>query len=718
MSNHPSLSNSPKVADWLDFSSENQLVLHTGKVDIGQRITTALALIAAEELGISFQQINVRKTKTDIDPNEGYTAGSFSMQHSGYAIKKATATARHIFTAKAAQRLNVPEDQIEISDGQLRASGTNQSVTYWELLDKTILDVDVDEEVKTKNPEDYSVQNQPHIAKGMAEIMTGKYQFLHDLKFSDMLHARVVRPPHYHCVLESLDNDVVLKLSQENIHVVQDGSFIAVAAQQEYQAVKAARRVSLAAKWKSEKQLSEADIYSLLTSNNKDRLFVEKGCIPSTTKQIPELEMLEDESHITISATYKKPYHMHASIGPSAGCANFNGKTLRVWTHNQGVYPLRAAVSEAFDMDVDKVSVEFVPGAGVYGHNGADDAAFDAAIIARHLPNHSILLKWTRDDENSWEPYGSAMQCEIQASVDKKGKISSWSHETYADTFLTRPIIGKEPASRMVSSHYLEKSLPWPVVGPMMVANGGIHRNMEMLYEMPEPRLVKNRVYDLPLRTSALRTLGAFGNVFANESMIDELAEKADIDPIEFRLSHLKDERAIKVISELQQLMAESQNADVDETGYGMGFARYKNSAAYCAIGVCLSVNEAAEVKLHDAFIVCDAGEVVDAEGVRAQLEGGFIQAASWCLYEQVLYERDGIVSRDWDTYPIITFDNIPRMHTRLIENQGMPYLGAGEAAAGPTAAAISNAISQATGLRVRQMPFNSDAIMAAALED
>ncbi|MDA9190277.1 molybdopterin-dependent oxidoreductase, partial [Alphaproteobacteria bacterium] len=199
---------------------------------------------------------------------------------------------------------------------------------------------------------------------------------------------------------------------------------------------------------------------------------------------------------------------------------------------------------------------------------------------------------------------------------------------------------------------------------------------------------------------------------------IDELAEKADIDPIEFRLSHLKDERAIKVISELQQLMAESQNADVDETGYGMGFARYKNSAAYCAIGVCLSVNEAAEVKLHDAFIVCDAGEVVDAEGVRAQLEGGFIQAASWCLYEQVLYERDGIVSRDWDTYPIITFDNIPRMHTRLIENQGMPYLGAGEAAAGPTAAAISNAISQATGLRVRQMPFNSDAIMAAALED
>jgi CO/xanthine dehydrogenase Mo-binding subunit len=240
---------------------------------------------------------------------------------------------------------------------------------------------------------------------------------------------------------------------------------------------------------------------------------------------------------------------------------------------------------------------------------------------------------------------------------------------------------------------------------------------MEMLYEMPEPRLVKNRVYDLPLRTSALRTLGAYGNVFANESMINELAESANIDPFTFRLNHLKDERAIAVLSKLQQVM-EDNSRDEEQFGHGIGFARYKNSAAYCAIGVCLSVNEAAEVKLHDAYIVCDAGEIVDAEGVRAQLEGGFIQAASWTLYEQVLYERDGIVSRDWDTYPIITFDNIPQMHTHLIVNPGMPYLGAGEGAAGPTAAAIGNALKDATGLRVREMPFNPDRIMAAALEE
>ena len=717
MSKHSSLSNSPKVSEWLDFSQEGELILHTGKVDIGQRITTALALIAAEELSIPFEQISVRKTKTDFDPNEGYTAGSFSMQHSGYAIKKATATARKIFTQKAAEKLNIAEDKLEVSDGQIRAKGTNQSLTYWELMSDVNLEIDVNEDVQTKNPSDYSIQNKKHIAKGMAEIMTGKYQFLQDLKFENMLHARIVRPPHYHCELEKLDPDVISRLEKENVFVIRDGSFLAVAAKQEYKAVKAARRISLAAKWKVEKQLSEENIYSQLTANRKDRFFVEKGCVPSTTREIPELMTMNEDEHITVNAVYQKPYHMHASIGPSAGCAHFDGQSLQVWTHNQGVYPLRAAITEAFEMSIENVSVQFIPGAGVYGHNGADDAAFDAAIIARHIPKYSILLKWTRDDENSWEPYGSAMHCEIQASINKKGKISSWSHETYADTFLTRPITGKKPATRMLSSHYLENALPWPVAEPMMVPHGGIHRNMEMLYEMPEPRLVKNRVYDLPLRTSALRTLGAYGNVFANESMINELAERANIDPFTFRLNHLKDERAINVLKKLQQVM-EKDTPEDEQMGKGIGFARYKNSAAYCAIGVSLAVTEAAEVLLHHAYIVCDAGEIVDLEGVRAQLEGGFIQAASWTLYEQVLYERDGIVSRDWDTYPIITFDNIPKMHTYLIENPGKPYLGAGEGAAGPTAAAISNAIKDATGLSLRKMPFNPETIMEAALEE
>lgn len=717
MSAHASLLNSPKVNDWLDFSQNGELILHTGKVDIGQRITTALALIASEELNIPFNQITVRKTRTDVDPNEGYTAGSFSMQHSGYAIKKATATARHIFTKKASELLNIPEEQIEISDGQFRATGTNKSVTFWELLSDVVLDVDIDEDVETKSPSDYLIQNKPHIAKGMAEIMTGKYQFLQDLKFDDMLHARIIRPPHYHCELEALDTTVLERLKEEGIYVVKDGSFLAVAAKNEYHAVKAARRVSLAANWKAHQQLSEVNIYSQLTNNKKASFFVEKGCVPSATREIPELVKLKDDEHITVRAVYQKPYHMHASIGPSAGCAHFDGQSFQVWTHNQGVYPLRAAITEAFEMDNNDVTVQFVPGAGVYGHNGADDAAFDAAIIARHIPKYTILLKWTRDDENSWEPYGSAMHCEIQASVNKQGKISSWSHETYADTFLTRPMTGKEPATRMVSSHYLENKLPWPVAEPMMVPHGGIHRNMEMLYEMPEPRLIKNRVYDLPLRTSALRTLGAYGNVFANESMINELADRADIDPFTFRLSHLKDERAIIVLKKLQQLMG-NEYREEDQSGKGIGFARYKNSAAYCAIGVSLSVNESATVILHDAWIVCDAGEIVDAEGVRAQLEGGFIQAASWTLYEEVLYDRDGIVSRDWDSYPIITFDNIPKMHTYLIENPGMPYLGAGEGAAGPTAAAIANALKDATGLALRKMPFNPENIMAAALEE
>ena len=718
MNKHVSLSVNPKVSDWLEFRPAGRVILHTGKVNIGQHITSALVLIAAEELNIDPNQIAVAQTRTGSSPNENYTVGSQSMQHSGYAIKKAAATARNELTVRAAKFFSVSVEQIKIEDGNLFIEKTNQSISYWELVKNAPLECYVDETVDVKNHALHQLQGKHHIARGMRDIVTGTYEFIQDLKLPNMLHARVIRPPQYHAKLVNVDEKLIDKLAEENIYLVRDGSFLAVGAKSEFAAVKAAKRVAMAATWQIENSLDESDIYELLVKNKRDSLLVEKGCIPNKDLEIPPVDKTNVQGDITLNAIYKKPYIMHGTIGPSSGAAVFDGQELKVWTQNQGVYPLQAAVAEALRLQLDDVLVQFIPGAGVYGHSGADDAAFDAALIARHLKNFSILLKWTREDEHCWEPYGSAMQCNLRASVNSNGEITSWSHETFSDTFLTRPVVGKNPGSRLLSTHYMKQSKPWPVTPPMLTMQGGIHRNIEPIYNFPSPRLVKHRVYDLPLRTSALRALGAFGNIFAIESMMDELAEALKLDPFHFRLKHLNDEQGIQTLIRLKELVDKDRVNFPQEAGLGISFARYKNSAGYCSLAVLLRVNDDAEVELIKIFCVVDVGEVVDISGVRSQVEGGIVQAASWSLYEQVSYDATGITSRDWDNYQIISFNNIPEFCIDILDRPGSPYLGVGEITTGPTAAAIANAINNAVGLRLRQMPFNSEAIKTAALLD
>ena len=716
MNKHVSLSVNPKVSDWLEFLPSGGVVLHTGKVNIGQHITSALVLIAAEELNINPDQIAVAQTRTGSSPNENYTVGSQSMQHSGYSIKKAAATARNELTVRAAKFFNVAIEQIKIEDGNLFIEKTNQSISYWELVKNNPLECIVDETVDVKHHTLHRLQGKHHVARGMWDIVTGKYEFIQDLKLPNMLHARVIRPPQYHAKLKNVDEKLVDKLAEENIYLVRDGSFLAVAAKSEFSAVKAARRVAMAATWQIENSLDQSDIYELLVKNKRDSLLVENGCVPNTSSEIPPLDKTNIRGDIILNATYKKPYIMHGTIGPSAGAAVFDGQKLTVWTQNQGVYPLQAAVAEALRLQLGDVLVQFIPGAGVYGHSGADDAAFDAALIARHLKNFSILLKWTREDEHCWEPYGSAMLCNLQASVNSNGEITSWSHETFSDTFLTRPVNGKDPSSRLLSTHYMKQPKPWPVTPPMLTVHGGIHRNIEPIYNFPPPRLVKHRVYGLPLRTSALRALGAFGNIFAIESMMDELADAIQLDPFKFRLKHLSDRRGKETLIRLKKLVDDDKVNFPEQTGLGISFARYKNSAGYCALAALLKVNDDAEIELIKIFCVVDVGEVVDSSGVRSQVEGGIVQAASWSLYEQVSYDASGIISRDWDKYKIISFDNIPKFCIDIVDRPGCPYLGVGEITTGPTSAAIANAIHNALGLRLRQMPFSSEAIKSAAL--
>ena len=690
--------------------------LRSGKVDIGQRISTALALLVADELDVAPARIDVARAETGLSPDEGITSGSQSMVDSGTAVRLAAATARRHLLACAAFVLDVDPATLEVADGQVRSRATNRTTTYWELAGGKPFGIPVDVGAAVKAPADLRHVGRPVIARSMEEIVTGKPYFVQDMTLPGMIHARVVRPPHYHARLRGLDEAVLGRLVEDGIRIVCDGSFLAVAASEEFAAVRAVERIAPAVDWDLGDGLDAQDVFERLTRNARVSLPV-RGGVPQDAL-VPDPEPTPTEAVATLAARFERPYQMHGSIGPSAALALFTDDRLSVWTHSQGIYVLRASMAEALGMEPEALRITHVPGAGCYGHNGADDAAVDAALIARALPGTPVLLKWSRADEHGWEPYGSCMVMALSASVDAEGRVIAWSHETFSDTYSMRPRPGPDgigPA-RLLAMRHVAEAFPAPLPQPAMARHMGIHRNLEPLYTFPRPRLVKHLVRGLPLRTSALRGLGAYANVFAIESFMDELALAAGKDRVSFRMDHLDNERARAVLAAVGERLRPMTAGIGAGPGSGLAFAQYKNIAAYAAVGIELEVTEAAEIRLQRAVIAADAGHVVDPNGLTAQLEGGLIQAASWTLHEAVRFDRTGITSRDWETYPILRFDNVPEIETVLVDRPGAPFLGAGEATAGPTAAAIANAVRDATGLSLRRLPFTPDALRRAAM--
>ena len=716
MAANPSLDNNPSLDDWLAIGPGETVAVRSGKVDIGQRISTAVAMLVADELGVDPARVETIRTETGLSPDEGITSGSYSMTQTGEAVRRAAATARRHLLERAARLLDVDPATLEVDDGTIHSRATNRQTSYWALAGGEKFGIDIDPDAPLRPREALRHVGTAAVARDLEDILRGRPHFLQDMSRPGMLHARVVRPPHYHARLVGLDPAVSARLVRQGVEIVRDGSFIAVAAGDEFQAAKAAERLAAAVRWDKGEGLAVGDIYESLRSNERVSLPVVDGApVPAP---VPPPGDPPPGAALTLKARYERPYQMHASLGPSAALAEFAQGRLTIVSHSQGIYFLRAALAEAFDMEQGAIRIVHSPGAGCYGHNGADDAALDAAIVARALPGTPVLLKWTREEEHAWEPYGTCMSMDLRASLDSDGRIVAWSHESYGDTFMMRPRSGPDKigAARLLSTRFLDPPLDPPVMGPAMGPHIGIHRNLDPLYDVAGKRLVKHLVRGMPLRVSALRSLGAYANVFAIESFLDELAAEAGIDPVELRLRHLSDARARAVIEAAAERLHPS-GADCPEgRGRGIAFARYKNIAAYAAVVMEVSVSDAAEIRLERCAIAADAGEIVDRAGLAAQLEGGAVQAASWTLHEAVAFDRDGIVSRDWDSYPIIGFDNVPELETVLVDPGREPFLGAGEATAGPTAAAIANAVHAATGLRLRRIPFTPDAVRAAAL--
>ena len=717
MTANPSLAGNPRVEDWITVRTDGFVDVRTGKVEIGQRIATAVALVAARELGVPFDRVVMEPARTGRSPDEGYTSGSNSMEQTGEAIRLAAATARRELVARAARRLGVDAATLETGEGLVRSRETNRTLRFGELVEGVPISLPVDPEAVPRAGGSEGGPRSPRIEPlHLRGLVTGTLRFIHDLQPEGALHARVIRPPHYHASLESLPGDIETRL--EGARLVRDGSFLAVAAEDEHRVIRAAARVAAAAKWSSTGKLDKRPIRDQLLHNRRES-FPVRDCRP---REEPVPEPPPDAPR-TVRAVYERPYQMHGSLGPSAALARFHAGRLTVWTHSQGIYPLRASIAETLGLAPESVAVEHAPGAGCYGHNGSDDAALEAALVARALPGPPVLLKWTREDEHAWEPYGPAMRMELSARLDDTGDVRHWSHETLSDTHVVRarPDGARSQADRFLAPRYLADPVPEPARAPNLTVNGGIHRNATPPYAFPETRIVKHLVHNLPLRVSALRTLGAYANVFAAESFMDELAHEAGADPLDYRRRHLEDPRTRAVLDSAAERFGwtarPASEPAAQGTGRGIAVARYKNTKGYCAVAVEARVGDDAVVHLLRAVIAADAGEIVDPDGLAAQLEGGFVQAASWTLLEAVAWDRDGITSRDWESYPILRFDAIPEVETVLVDRPGEPFLGAGEASCGPAGAAIANAVFDATGVRARRLPLTPEHLRAAAAD-
>jgi CO/xanthine dehydrogenase Mo-binding subunit len=401
----------------------------------------------------------------------------------------------------------------------------------------------------------------------------------------------------------------------------------------------------------------------------------------------------------------------HAALAPSCALALFEDGKCSVWTHSQGIYPLRADLAKVLQLDEMRITVTHVEGAGCYGHNAADDVALDAVLLARAVPGRPVRVQWSREDEFGWEPYGSGMVVRMKGAVDAEGCIVDWSHELWSHGHSTRP--GPKDGANLLAAWHLEHPVPAPRPGNPPLPGGGSHRNAIPLYDFPNQRVVNHLVREAPLRTSSLRGLGAHANVLAIESFMDELAHRAGADPIEFRLRHLKDTRARAVIEAVAEKAGWRSRERGDGTrGRGVAFARYKNLACYVAVIV--EVEAGDELQVKRAWAAIDAGQAINPDGIINQTEGGIIQTVSWTLKEQIRFDRERVQTQTWDDYPILTFPEAPAVEVVLIDRPEEPPLGAGEGAQGPTAGAIGNAIYNALGVRLRDMPFTRDRLIAA----
>lgn len=695
-----SLKMTPELDAWIRIAPDGRATVFSGKAELGQGIRTALLQVAAEELDLPPAAITFVTADTARTPDEGLTAGSHSMQDGGTALANAGANVRMLLVRAAAKEWNVAPEALS-TDGKGHVVGPGgRTIDYGTLASAMSQHVEAVPNAPRRDPRRYRTlgRNLPRV--DIPAKLTGGEAYVHDLRLPGMLHARLVRGPSYGTRL------VAAKLTEARampgvVGIVHDGRFAAVVATREWEAIRAMR-------------VAQASDYVRTIAP----LPVADG--PRRLQELPTREIQVLDTHDgalpaahRIEASYSRPWYAHGSIGPSCAVALFKDGTLTIWSHSQGVFDMQRATAELVGLPPKRVRVIHSPGSGCYGQNGADDVTAEAGMIAMRLPGRPIRLQWMREQEFGWEPCGCGMVTKVEAAIGPDRRIAHWNYEVWSNSHNNRAT----GAGGYAVAQEIRPGFPPQEAKPIPMPEGDGDRNANPLYVLPNMDVRYHFVSEMPLRVSALRSLGAHLNVFTIESMLDELALAARVDPLAFRLAHMEDERARAVMTEVTRRFGWLRRPKGDgRRGCGMAFARYKNIGAYCAIAMEIEVErETGAITVHRVQAAVDAGQPASPDGIRNQVEGGIIQSLSWAMFEAVTFDESKRTSFDWGTYPIMRFQDVPgEIDVHVMDRPGLPFLGSGETAQGPASAALANALADATGARLRDLPLTPEKVKAA----
>ncbi len=679
--------------DWIAIDPDGTVVAYSGKVETGTGVRTALAQIVAEELDVPLERVRLVMGDTGRAPDEGYTAGSMTVRMGGGQLRKAAAEARLALLERAAERLGVPSDQLdqlEMRDAVVSVRGApDRRVGYGELQGGRPFARQISGTAPFKPADAYQLVGTSARRVDLMGKFTGAPSFVQDLRLPNMLHGRVVRARRPGARVLTVD-----ERAMRDARVIRLGNFIGVVAEREEQAIRASGQLLVT--WEETADLPPMEsLYAWMHAQaTSEEVITEVGDVEGAMRGAAK----------RVHAVYEQPFQAHASIGPSCSVAEVRDGSLTVWASSGGVYPLRGALADLLGLPPEQIRVIHLEGAGAYGQNGSEDVAADAALLARET-GRPVRVQWSRRDEFIGEPKAAPMVMEVSAGLDDDGRIVAWRYDVWSPTHTNRPrtALGLL-AGREVREH----------MSPAGAVFFGGARNAPTNYTLSDQRILMHGITDPPLRTSSMRSLGGAGNTFANESFMDELAHAAEADPLAFRLRHLADPRARDVLDAAAQASGWGEALPTGE-GRGMSFARYENDEAYVATVAHVAVDEATgAVRVRRMVVAHDCGLIVNPDGVRNQVEGNVVQALSRALKEEVRFDAGGQTTVDWESYPILTFSEVPDLEIVLINRPDEPAVGAGEPATVTVAAAVANAVYAATGARLRRVPFTPERVRAA----
>ena len=698
----PSMPTKTVAADQVDgflaIDAQGRVTVYSGKVDLGTGVRTALAQIAAEELSVPFDRVTVIQGDTALTPDQGITWGSLTIQNGGMQIRQAAATARDALVSQVAAGQGVPKDALTCKDGMVFPKSGGKGWSYAELIGGREFDVKLDAKAPLKDPKDYTIVGKPVARVDIPDKVTGRFTYMQDFKVKGMIHARVVRPRGMKATLQAW-NDFEARKVPGYIGAIRKGSYLAVLARSEWAAIKASRTVETTwSDWQGLPEQGKLWEYLRKVKIAKDEDLQKVGDTGEGMKA-PNAKM--------VSASYDFAIHTHGSIGPSCGVAEYKYGKLTVWSASQQTHLLRKQIANMLGLQPDDIRCVYIEGSGCYGRNGHEDAAADAALLAKEtgLP---VRVQWMREDEHGWDPKGPPMFYDYRAAIADNGTVHAWESQAFLPD---RP---KEFAVTLLPAELA--GLPRDEAHP-----GNIFNALAIPYTFANVRASAHWLAETPFRPSWIRTPGRMQNTFANESFVDELAAAAGVDPLEFRLRNLTDPRGVELLQRLAKLSGwTARSAKPDRSGSvlkgrGVSYVKYELVRTYVGVVADVEVErKTGKVSVTKFHVAHDCGQIINPDGLKNQIEGNVVQTVSRTLIEELQFDRSKVTSLDWATYPIIKFPDVPEVAIDLIDRPTEKPWGAGEPTAAVVPSAIANAIYDATGVRLRSVPFTAGKVLAA----